>query len=243
MQKDSMTENEVVKPTQDVVEPVAETVQESAAPVVQAAPKVDSDKDYNMAQLRRQAETAQLERDNMAREIESIRAQLAPKQAEEPEYHVAPDDFVEGKHLSAYDKKLRKLETELQQSKQESANTAAEALIRAKCPDFDSVVTPQSLQELQENHPEIAATLATNKNLQTQALAAYKIIKQLKSKPDYNAEQAIIDKNQSKPKPVAILQPQHSDSPLTHANAFANGLTDSLKQQLNREMEDAIRNR
>jgi hypothetical protein len=229
---------------QDVVEPVAETVQESAATPVQAAPPVEDDKAYNIRQLRLQADAAQRERDQLARELREIRAKLEPQRTEEPEQdiHINPDDFVEGKHLSAYDRKLKRLEQEMNAAKQQAQQLASEALIHSKYPDFDSVVTNESLQALQRDHPEIAATIAANTNLQTQAGAAYKIIKQLGIKPNYDAEQAIIEKNQAKPKPLASLSPQHSDSPLTHANAFANGLTQDLKDKLYKEMNDAINN-
>lgn len=230
---------------QDIVETVAPTVQESAAPEVVAAPPVETDREINFRQLRKEAETAQRERDLMARELREIRAKLEPQRTEEPEedIRINPDDFVEGKHLDAYGRKLKKLENEMIQARHQSEQISAEALIRSKFPDFDSVVTAESLQRLQQDHPEIAATISTNKDLQTQATAAYKIIKQLiVQKPNYDVEQAIIDKNQAKPKPLASLSPQSSDSPLTHANAFANGLTQDLKDRLYKEMNDAINN-
>ena len=228
---------------QDIVEPVAPTVQESAQSPVVAAP-VEDDKAFNIRQLRQQADAAQRERDLLARELREIRAKLEPQQMIEPEpdVYVNPDDYVEGKHLNAYDKKLKRLEQEMIAARKQAEQISSEALIRAKYPDFDSVVTSESLQALQRDHPEIAATIAANPNLQTQAGAAYKIIKQLGTKPNYDTEQAIIDKNQAKPKPLASLSPQHSDSPLTHANAFANGLTQDLKDRLFKEMNDAINN-
>ena len=39
-----------------------------------------------------------------------------------------------------------------------------------------------------------------------------------------------------KPHPAASLSPQPGDNPLTRANAFADGLTDQLKEQLRKEM-------
>ena len=228
---------------QDIVETVAPTVQESAAPEVVAAP-VETEREINFRQLRKEAENAQRERDLMARELREIRAKLDPQRTEEPEQdiHINPDDFVEGKHLSAYDRKLKRLEQEMITARKQAEQIAAEALIRSKYPDFDSVVTQEALQSLQRDHPEIAATISANTNLQTQAGAAYKIIKQLGIKANYETEQEIINKNQAKPKPLASLSPQHTDSPLTHANAFANGLTQDLKDRLYKEMNDAINN-
>jgi len=242
-----MIDNEVDNVQQEQVETIAPTVEESPAPEAQAAPvqPQESVHELNFRQLRKEAESAQRERDLMARELQEIRARLEPKQTKEPEpdIQINDDDFVEGKHLAAYNRKLKRIEQEMVEARQQAEQVSSEALIRAKYPDFDQVVTMEALQALQKDYPDIAATIATNKNLQTQASAAYKIIKQLGTKNDYNAEQAIIDKNQAKPKPLATLAPQHSDSPLTHANAFANGLTPELKARLNKEMEDAIRSR
>ncbi len=50
-----------------------------------------------------------------------------------------------------------------------------------------------------------------------------------------------IQKNASKPKPLASVNPQQGDSPLSRANAFANGLTEELKDQLRKEMSESRR--
>jgi hypothetical protein len=55
------------------------------------------------------------------------------------------------------------------------------------------------------------------------------------------ADKLRAQKNAAKPKPLASVNPQQGDSPLSKANAFANGLTDDLKKQLRKEMEDARR--
>ena len=39
------------------------------------------------------------------------------------------------------------------------------------------------------------------------------------------------------------MSPQQGDSPLSRANAFANGLTPELRVQLIKEMEEARKNR
>jgi hypothetical protein len=57
------------------------------------------------------------------------------------------------------------------------------------------------------------------------------------------ADRAAAQKNASKPKPLASVSPQQGDSPLSRANAFANGLTPELQKQLRQEMEEARKNR
>lgn len=57
-----------------------------------------------------------------------------------------------------------------------------------------------------------------------------------------NTEQERVNKNMAKPRPLISASPQQGDSPLSHANAFANGLTDDLKKQLWKEMDQIRRN-
>ena len=45
--------------------------------------------------------------------------------------------------------------------------------------------------------------------------------------------------NHAKPRPISSIGAQEGDGPLSKANAFANGLTDELKQQLLKEMQEA----
>ena len=56
---------------------------------------------------------------------------------------------------------------------------------------------------------------------------------------NYSKDRDKAQSNASKPKPLASVSPQQGDSPLSRANAFANGLTDELKSQLRKEMEQA----
>ena len=58
-------------------------------------------------------------------------------------------------------------------------------------------------------------------------------------KPNYDAEKAIAQRNAAKPKPLASVSPQQGSSPMSQANAFANGMTKDLKAQLLKEMRDA----
>ena len=238
-----MIDNELDNTTQQVAEPeVQQTVEENPAPAAQAsAPAPDNSRETNMAFMRQEIESARRDRDALARELKELRSKPAPEQMESPEedIHINPDDFVEGKHLSAYNKKLKKLEKDMLLAKQQAEQIAAEALIRTKFPDFDTIVTADALQQLQRDYPEVAASIAANANLQNQAAAAYKVIKQFNIGKSYAAEEQAINKNAAKPKPTASLPPQTSDSPLTHANAFANGLTQDLKDKLYKEMCDA----
>ena len=208
--------------------------QPEQTPVEQAAPTPQE----SFRELRLKMERIERERDEYARMVQQMQ-QPKQEQEDEEEIRLNPDDLVEGKHLSAYEKKLRKIEKKLQQQSQQSAAMNAEAMIRIEMPDFDKVVTKDAVQALQYQYPELAESIANNNNLHSKAKAAYQAIQKLNLSQNYSTEAETITKNTAKPKPLASLSPAQGDSPLTHANAFANGLTQDLKDKLYKEMLDA----
>ena len=74
------------------------------------------------------------------------------------------------------------------------------------------------------------------------AAAAYSVIKNFgihKDTPKYENDRAKAMENAQKPRPSTAVNPTRSDSPLSRANAFADGMTPELKEQLRREMQAA----
>jgi hypothetical protein len=221
--------NEPLQPTQ---QPVQETYQAG-----------------HFKRLRLEAEQVKAERDDMARRLAAYEAaqqksRYQPEPEAEPEFNINADDLVEGKHLQQYAKKMKQLEAQLYQ--QQAANTAnmAQAQLRAKFPDFDKVVNEDNIEQLKYAYPELANTLNSSTDLYSTAVSAYTMIKNLGIVPkeDYVAQKAQAQKNAAKPKPLASVNPQQGDSPLSKANAFANGLTPELQKQLRKEMEQARAN-
>jgi hypothetical protein len=58
----------------------------------------------------------------------------------------------------------------------------------------------------------------------------------------YESDRLKALKNSQKPRPLASVSPQQGDGPLSKANAFANGMTAELKEQLRKEMYAARKN-
>jgi len=52
-----------------------------------------------------------------------------------------------------------------------------------------------------------------------------------------------VQANTAKPRPLTSVSPQSGESPLSRANAFAEGLTPELKKNLFKEMQEAKKNR
>jgi hypothetical protein len=77
-----------------------------------------------------------------------------------------------------------------------------------------------------------------NPNFYSQAKSAYRAIKMYGfAKEDaYSKQRDTVQKNVSKPRPLSSVSPQEGQSPLSRANAFAEGLTPELASELWKEM-------
>lgn len=199
----------------------------------------------SLSVLRKRAEEAE----KRAYELEQALKSKQPERQEVPEedlnFSVDEDALVEGKHLSKVDKKIKKLEQQIRQYEQQSVASITEARLKAQYPDFDSVVSSENLANLRAAYPEIAQTLNASTDLYSKAVSAYTMIKRLgiiDPEDRFIQEKAIAQKNATKPKPLASISPQQGDSPLSKANAFANGLDENMKKQLWKEMNDIRRN-
>lgn len=218
-------------------------------PVAQAADEQETtaaptDKEKNFRDLRNKALALQRERDEaIARmqELEALQKKQTPQDPvhdEDEEITLAPDELAEGKHLSKVGRKIKRLEQQLQSYQRTAQEAAIEARIKAQYPDFDEVVTKDTVESLRLLEPEFAETLNSSSNLYSKAIAAYKMIKRsgiIADESDIQEKRAI-SKNSTKPRSSTSVAPQQGDSPLQRANAFANGLTEELKKQLLQEM-------
>lgn len=239
-----MIDTEVMETLSQEQQPTVDNQETVETPPAQ--PAVETDKEKNLRLLREKANRVERERDEALRrlqEIEARSAQAAP-QPEDDDVHIGPDELAEGKHLSKVVKKIRKLEEELKGYRQQASVDTTEARLKAQYPDFDKIVNKDNVEMLREMYPEIAQTIHTSPDLYSRAASAYTIIKKLGINQDsdaYEAEKAAAQKNAYKPKPTASIAPQQGESPLSRANAFANGLTPELKDQLLKEMQAARR--
>jgi hypothetical protein len=242
---------------QDLVEnaifPAQAAMNEAVEPLQATQPAIQQEEGWqakNFKRLRMEADQVKAERDDMARRLAAYEAtqqksRYEPQIDDEIDFNIKEDDLVEGKHLQQYAKKMKQLEAQIKQHQQQNSASLAQAQIRAKFPDFDKIVNEDNIEHLRYAYPELANTLNSSNDLYSTAVSAYTMIKNLGIAPkgdDFMAQKAQAQKNASKPKPLASVNPQQGDSPLSKANAFANGLTDELKAQLRREMEQARAN-
>ncbi len=191
----------------------------------------------NFRELRNESKQFKRERD----EAVNLAKQLQQHAAQEQELRLNPDDLVEGKHFSKLQKEVTNLKDQLKDNEVKSSELAIESRLKSQYSDFDKVVNNDSVALLREHYPELAQTINSSTDLYSKAVTAYTLIKKLGLLPDpeLQQEQALAQKNLSKPHSLASISPQQGNSPLSRANAFEHGLTDELKEQLRKEMFDA----
>jgi hypothetical protein len=230
-------EDQELQATLEGAEPVAQQESKVSEEVQEQAPAPKPTNDSNIRNLRQKAE----ERDYYFQKYQELESQrnLKPQAAPEPEEEEPkPDDLVEWRQVQ---KRFKKLENEISNYKQQATADSAESRIRAKHPDFESVVNQETIASLREQYPELAATVNSSQDLYTKAAAAYTLIKKLGivQETQYAPDRDRVQSNNAKPRPLTSVSPQQGSSPLSKANAFASGLNDDLKKQLFKEMQEA----
>lgn len=196
-------------------------------------------------------ERAERERDEAIRRAQEVEARYSnirtnsaePLQEESQEITIGNDELAEGKHLKTLLNKISKLEKQQQQYQSQSSSSIIEARLKMQYPDIEKVVSKENVEILGIQYPELAATINESSDLYKKAVSAYTLIKKLGIHPEdnYREDRTRAAVNAAKPRTLSSVNPQQGDSPLSHANAFANGLTDELKASLLKEMMQARR--
>lgn len=237
---------------QEVVQPeVMEVEQEE----IKTAPKTQSkntDQEYNFNLLRERSERIQRERDEAIYRLQQLEAEKNNQASEsiEEDINIAPDDIAEGKHISKLTKQIRNLESKLHANQRVNEKLSTESKLRSQYPDFDKVVCSDNISAFQQMHPDLAESIGASKDLNnpkdlySAAVLTYKLIKQfgIGQEQQFSQEHVLAHKNNLKPKPLASINPQQADSPLSNANAFASGLTPDLQKSLLAEMNKYRKN-
>ena len=207
----------------------------------------ESEQVLNFRAIKEKAKQMERERDGYAKELAMFQERFKQTQVPQPTpeeidtFGMNPDDLVEGKHLSKVSKKIQDLENKLAAAQNQSYMTNTEARLKAQFPDLDKVLTPDNIETFRYAFPELASTIDSTQDIYTKAVSAYTMIKKfgVYQEPGNNPEKEIAKKNAAKPRPLTSVAPQQGDSPMSRANAFANGLTKELQEQMWREMSNA----
>jgi len=215
---------------------VEEVVEQQQVP--KEEPK-ESSQQINFRNLREEKE--RLERELYEYKRMQQQKEQQPNPDDDIEINIGDDDLFEGKHYRKLQKQLKKQQEEFKRYQQQAMLTSTETKLKTQYSDFDKVVSVDNIKKLRELEPELSDTIASNQDIYTKAVSAYKMIKKLGIyvEDSFNNDRELAQRNSLKPRPLAAVSSQQGDSPLHKANMFAQGLTPELKSQLWKEMNEA----
>lgn len=226
---------------------------DSIEEVVQApTKKVETRQQMNFRTMRERLERAERERDEAMKYAMKMHQPQPQEQFQEQEEDylaglgIDADSLAEGKHLKAVLKEVKDLKKELNSYKTRTTEDTTRIKLHNELPDYQNVMTERNINQLESMNPDLAEMIANTPDMYKRARLAYDMVKRHGIYKDpFNERNKIVAKNNSaKPKPLASISPQQSDSPLSKANAFANmPLSKDIKDQLHREMIAAMKGR
>jgi hypothetical protein len=123
-----------------------------------------NDKEYNFAQLRKQAESERNARLDAERRIAELEKAVQSSRAPQLDDDYTDEPYVDQKFLN---KKLANFEKTMDQRIEERAEQKARALLEEerrdqylqRNNDFNQVMSPDNVQRLAETHPELAKSI------------------------------------------------------------------------------------
>lgn len=202
----------------------------------------------NFVELRKKYEREQQEKRELQRKheealriIQEGEAASKSKKDESNSWNFGEDeDLAEMKDLKKVAQELERQKKEFEEYKKKSIQYTAEARLRAQFPDLEKVCSQDNLDRLSKEDPDLYTSLQYNPDIYSQYSAAYRAIKRygIYQEDNYESDRQKAQENANKPRPLTSVSPQQGNSPLTKANAFADGLTDELKRQLWKETQE-----
>ncbi len=213
----------------------------------------ESPKDTSMRILRERAEAAErrsLELERMVQMNMSQQSQNNNKMQvvdDEDDFDLNDDTYIEGKHLKKYVKSLKQelknTKKQFEEYNQQNSMHQAEMRLKTQFNDFESVVSKENLERLQQQKPALYRTILANSDIYDKGYVAYELIKNSGILTDHYQElDKRVEENRSKPRSAANASPQSSETPLARVGDYDRRiLTEDRKDQLRRQVEEAKR--
>lgn len=194
----------------------------------------ENSKEYNFRRLEQEKREKERQLQEYKRQLEEMQQQQKKQQSQQQEQEeLSPDDIPTWQQVKQY----------LDRYQKQVSNATAETKLKQQYSDFDQVVRQDTIAKLREQYPELAQGIANTGDMYAQGKSAYTLIKKLGLVEDqqYDQQKQKVQQNAQSPRPAQSSS--HGDSPLTQANAFAEGLTEDVRRQLYKEMQEAKKRR
>lgn len=229
------------------------TEQEQSAPKPQHSNAQDSQKEANMRILRERAENAERRTLELERIVQMNMSQQQTNKIQlednDDDFDLGDETYIEGRHLKKYVKNLKQelknTRKQFEEYNQQNAMTNAEMRLKSQFSDFDSVVTKENLERLNQQKPALSRTIYANTDIYDRGYTAYELIKNSGILSDHYQElDKRVEDNRSKPRSAANAAPQSGDTPLARVGDYDRRiLTEERKAQLRQQVEEAKRNK
>ena len=238
----------------DTVVQAAEILQEAQPEQPKPAVETEAEKEQvrNFKAMKEVSERNRKQLEGALQRIQELESKglNSAQPSEEPEEEFVipdnddiPDNRTLAKMAKVYKKEIKKLKDQQSAILKQTSTSTAESRFKSEYPDWNKVMSLDNIQAFSNAYPELAKSINSSSDVYDKAVSAYTLIKRFgiyeDNPTDSDKQRAVANVN--KPRPLTSVSPQQGDSPLSRANAFANGLTDELKAQLRKEMEDARR--
>lgn len=230
------------------------TEQEQTTEQPQQNTAQESQKEANMRILRERAESAERRSLELERMVQMNMSQQQSQKMqvvdnEDDDFDLSDDTYIEGKHLKKYVKNLKKelrdTKKQFEEYNQQNSLNQAEMRLKNQFNDFDIIVTAENLKKLESQKPALYRTILSNPDVYDKGYTAYELIKHSGILADqYNELDKRVEENRMKPRSAANASPQSGDTPLARVGDYDRRiLSEERKDQLRRQVEEAIRNK
>lgn len=218
-------DNTPVVDNQSTVEENGSTAQQYDQEVARAK-EVQDAQERNFKAMREAQKRLERERDEERKRNAELQAminrQYAGNQPQQQQQELADDDIAEVGYVK---RELSKVQQALAEERQRAAIQRAELKLATRFPDYQEVLCDDNIEKLRMMEPEVMASIESNGDPYSKAVAAIKAMKSYGihkgENISYERQKALANVN--KPKTSAAYQPATSQSPLAQAHNFTGG--------------------
>lgn len=196
-----------------------------------------NDAEYNWAEMRRKMQEKDQEIAELRQQFSEINKRKPTPEEEDELAKLAEDDILTVAQAKKLAQKMARNVAE-DVIKQREAATVEER-VQLKFPDYSEIVSKENIELLKQTEPELAQSLYHMPDPYSQAVAAYKLLKRIAKRDEGpSLEKRKAEANAQKPVSVNAVT---KNSAIGNAHLFENGLTPELKNQLYKEMKEAMK--
>jgi len=227
-----MTEEAESVINQEIAEPEAYSENQEQVNQENQDKNIDS-KEYNFAKLRERSEKAEQRSNELERMVKELKESFEKKNAPVPPPEVDDLDKLDPEDIITVSQAMKVSERQAKKIVQEMLDMKEKAALpektRSKFDDYDSIMTTENINKLEQQEPEIAEICSKAKNPWS---TTYKMIKKFIEPNNINLSvkgEKKMQENMSKP---SSINTAINKTPLQNAYAWSEADKDALRKEM-----------